>query len=105
MCSQRIGLTNRVRILSHQEILGAGFSPSKERVLILHYFLQGCSIKWLLIYSFHSLFLIKLFCELDLVLDAILIGQPPEFLENATIAFENLSVDLRVLRCDLAVEV
>jgi hypothetical protein len=39
------------------------------------------------------------------MLGAVLVGHPAELLKDSTVAFKNLTVDLAVLRSDLAVEV
>ena len=103
--TQGVCFAYRVRVFSQKKVPGACFALAQERVLILHNFFQGRSIEWQPIDFFHPQLLIVDLLLLEQVLNAILIFHPSELLENTAVAFQNLTVDLRILRCDLAVEV
>lgn len=103
--TQRIVLADRVGVLGHEELPGVRLFKAQKRILILHDLLEHRTIEGLRINLLHTLFVPLLRLHFDAVLHAVLIWLPPELLENASVALEDLSVDSRVLAGDLRIQV
>lgn len=103
--SQSVCLTDGVGVLRHEERLCVDLVFAEEGILILHFLHHWRGVEWLGVLSDSLSLLSGGLSELHLVLSVVFIWHPAEFLKDASVALEDLSVDLRILRRNLGVKV